>query len=64
MKKVKYMSKMRRHFNKTFENKLIATILFVIAVFTVILSRGDFTTFVFLNLIAVPLFFAKNNWIC
>lgn len=47
---------------KTLKNKLWATILLVLGYITLLISN-DATAMIFLMIIAVPLLFAKENWI-
>lgn len=44
------------------KNKLIALLLVGLGVLTLFIGN-DATAFIFLSLIGVPLFFAKENWI-
>lgn len=48
---------------KTLKNKLYAIALLLCGYIPVLID-GDGTAFVFLGMIAIPLFFAKENWIC
>lgn len=54
--------KIKEYFRKTFMNKLCATILLGGGWLTGVYSK-DFTGFVFLACIAIPLFFTKEKWI-
>lgn len=47
---------------KTLKNKLYAVALLIYGYLPVLIDK-DATALVFLALIAVPLFFAKENWI-
>lgn len=47
---------------KTLKNKLCAVVLLICGYLSVLIDK-DATALVFLALIAVPLFFAKENWI-
>lgn len=47
---------------KTLKNKLYAVVLLICGCLPVLIDK-DATVLVFLALIAVPLFFAKENWI-
>lgn len=47
---------------KTLKNKLYATVLIILGWLSTLID-GDATAFVFLLMIGVPLFFAKENWI-
>lgn len=47
---------------KTLKNKLYAVVLLICGYLPVLIDK-DATALVFLTLIAVPLFFAKENWI-
>ena len=47
---------------KTLKNKLYAVVLLICGYLTLLMEK-DATALVFLALVAVPLFFAKENWI-
>lgn len=47
---------------KTLKNKLYAVVLLICGYLSALIVK-DATALVFLALIAVPLFFAKENWI-
>ncbi len=47
---------------KTRKNKLYAVVLLICGYLPVLIDN-DATSLIFLALIAVPLFFAKENWI-
>ena len=47
---------------KTLKNKLCATALLICGCLCTLIE-GDATALVFLACIAIPLFFAKENWI-
>lgn len=48
---------------KTLKNKLYATLLLASGYIPVLID-GDGTALVFFACIAIPMFFAKENWIC
>ena len=48
---------------KTFKNKLYSIVLTILGLISVKLTEGDITVLVFMELIAIPLFFAKENYI-
>lgn len=48
--------------SKTFKNKMYAVGLEIIGVLS-ILPEHDITAFIFIQMFALPLFFAKDNWI-
>ena len=48
---------------KTLKNKLYAIVL-LLCWYMPVLIDGDGTALVFIGMIAIPLFFAKENWIC
>lgn len=48
---------------ETLKNKLYAVVLLAAGIVTTIVSDGDATALVLIGGIAVPLFFAKENWI-
>lgn len=48
---------------KTLKNKVYAIVLLACGVVPMLID-GDGTAFVFFGFIAIPLFFAKENWIC
>lgn len=54
--------KFERYIRRTLKNKLYATILFGIGVLSAI-PDGDITFLALISFIAIPLFFAKVNWI-
>lgn len=47
---------------ETLKNKFYALVLILVGIVATIVS-GDATALVFLSAIAVPMFFAKKNWI-
>jgi len=47
---------------KTIKNKLVALSLILVGLAPTILDR-DSTALIFFSIIAIPLFFAKENWI-
>lgn len=47
---------------KTLKNKMYATLLMIAGVVPTMID-GDATFLVFAGCIAIPLFFAKDNWI-
>lgn len=50
------------YFRRTFKNKLCAALLFMVGLIALGID-SDATSLVFISCIAVPLFFAKENWI-
>ncbi len=42
-------------------NKILSVLLFIVGLFTASID-GDGTVLLFLSLIAIPMFFAKENW--
>lgn len=48
---------------KLFKNKLFSIILTILGLITIKMSDGNITAFIFIEFIAVPLFFAKENLI-
>lgn len=48
---------------KTFKNKLYAILLIIIGIITIPVCDGDITAFIFLLMIALMLFFEKDNCI-
>lgn len=52
----------RKYMKSTYMNKIISLILFILGYISMILTE-DGTAFVFLLMIAIPLFFTKHNWI-
>ncbi len=48
---------------KTFKNKLYALGLILLGIISAVLLEGDITVLIFVSLIAIPLFFSKDNWI-
>ena len=48
---------------KLFKNKLFSIIMTIIGLITIKIGDGDITAFIFTEFIAIPLFFAKENWI-
>ena len=55
-------AKMKAYLKRTAKNKLVAVILETISILTLFID-GDATAFVFISLIAVPLFLAKKEYI-
>lgn len=55
-------SKRRNYWKGTLKNKIYAVILLAIGGLTVLVDH-DATGLMFLAMFAVPLFFAKENWI-
>ena len=53
---------MKDYFKRTWKNKITA-IIFTIIGYLSMLPEGDGTAFVFLLMFAIPLFFAKENYI-
>lgn len=60
-KLMKGIIKITKH--KTFKNKIYAIGLIIFSVLSAILLKGDITVLIFTSLIAIPLFFSKENWI-
>ena len=58
----KHMSNFIKYMKETIFNKIIAIIILVVASVPVWLDR-DITALVLISIFAIPLFFAKNNWI-
>lgn len=58
---MKGIVKLTKH--KLFKNKLYATILIVLGIIAAKVLDGDCTVLIFLSMIALPLFFAKENYI-
>lgn len=48
---------------KTFKNKLYAIALTILGLISAKLLDGDITVLIFMEFIAIPLFFAKENYI-
>lgn len=59
----KNAKRIKRYFRRTLKNKLCAIILFVTGVASTFID-GNITFLVFATLFAIPLFFARENWIC
>ena len=57
---IKGVIKITKH--ETFKNKLYAVILEILSVIS-ILPEHDITAFIFMQIIAIPLFFEKDNCI-
>lgn len=49
--------------HKTFKNKCYAIGLILLGLITSLLLEGDITVLIFVSMIAIPLFFSKDNWI-
>lgn len=62
-KNMKQKRSFANYMRDTWVNKLIAVGLFILGYLST-LMEGDCTAFVFILLFAIPLFFAKDNWIC
>lgn len=54
--------KVKRYFQRTYKNKLIALALITLGALSVGLEK-DITFLVFTLLIGIPLFFSKDNWV-
>lgn len=60
MKKItKGIVKITKH--KLFKNKLYSSILMLMGFFSIKLLEGDITVFIFMLMIGLPVFFAKEN---
>lgn len=60
MKKItKRIVKITKH--KLFKNKLYSSILMLMGFFSIKLLEGDITVFIFMLMIGLPVFFAKEN---
>ena len=57
----KHTRRVVRHFRETLKNKLSAIALLIVGTIPVMID-GDGTALVFLGCIAIPMFFAKENW--
>ena len=57
------MRKMRIRPSKLFKNKMVALALLACGWLVGSISDGDYTAFVLLAMFAIPLFFAKENYI-
>ena len=62
MRNNKYMKKIAQNLKETGKNKLCALVLIAVGMVP-ILIEGDATFMVFGGIIAIWLFFAKENWI-
>ena len=61
-----YKRRIRRfvkHMQKTWEQKLYAIGLITIGALSAVLSDGDATMLILTSIFAVPMFFAKSNWL-
>ncbi len=58
---MKGIIKLTKH--KLFKNKIYAILFEVLGLISVPLGDGDITALIFLQIFAIPLFFAKENWI-
>lgn len=47
--------------HKLFKNKLYSSILMLMGFFSIKLLEGDITVFIFMLMIGLPVFFAKEN---
>lgn len=61
MKKDKYLRMTVRYIKRTLKNKLCALTLLIAGALTLTVSN-DATGLVFVSIIALPLFFARENW--
>lgn len=61
MMKDLYLRKAVRYIKRTLKNKLCAIILLTCGALTITVTN-DATGLVFVSIIAIPLFFAKENW--
>lgn len=60
MRKItKGIVKITKH--KLFKNKLYSSILMLMGFFSIKLLEGDITVFIFMLMIGLPVFFAKEN---
>jgi Na+/H+ antiporter NhaD/arsenite permease-like protein len=57
-----YIKRFVRNIRRTYKNKLVAIALLACSLAPAILDN-DGTALLFISMFAVPLFFAKNNWI-
>lgn len=57
------MKRFVRYIRRTFKQKLYALALAGLGALTAVVSDGDATAFVFMLLLAVPMFISKENWI-
>ena len=62
MKNNRYIKGLIRYFRRTFKNKVVATAMLLLGTVATMISY-DATALVFLSLLAVPMFFANENWI-
>lgn len=53
------LRKVTKH--KLFKNKLYSSILMLIGLFSIKLLEGDITVFIFMLMLGLPVFFAKEN---
>lgn len=53
------LRKVTKH--KLFKNKLYSSILMLIGLFSIKLLEGDITIFIFMLMLGLPVFFAKEN---
>ena len=58
----KYLEKVVRYIHRTYKNKLVALALFIIGMLSMTVDN-DGTAFIFTLFLAIPLFFARTNWI-
>lgn len=61
-KNAKKIRRFRRYLRRTYKNKLCAIILFGIGIASTFID-GNITFLVFASLLALALFFAKEDWI-
>lgn len=62
MRNNKYMKKIAENLAETYKNKLYATALIGIGIFSTKIT-GDATFLVFIGTLSVVMFFSKENWI-
>lgn len=58
-KLMKGIVKITKH--KLFKNKLYASLLILLGLLSIKILDGDITAFVFVSMLALPVFFAKEN---
>lgn len=63
MKKHTYKERFVRYIHRTYLNKLYAILMLMTGGVAAVVSGGDVTFLVIMSFIAVPLFFARKNWI-
>ena len=52
-----------RYMRRTWLNKLVAVTMSLLGLLSVIVSEGDATFLIFISLITVPMFFARESWL-